>query len=74
MKNPTKIIGLGLLVVVAIIIMFQNTEAVQTKILFFTLTLPRIILLFLTMLIGFVLGILVSYRMTKRKKKETIEK
>ena len=46
----------GLVAIVAL----QNTEAVETHILFATVTMPRAVLLLTTSLIGFALGILTS--------------
>ena len=55
-----KLLILVLILFVSIVI-FQNTEVVETKILFFSIQLPRAILLFLTLSFGFVLGLLVSF-------------
>ena len=38
-----------LLVVLAIIVIFQNTQAVETKLLFVTVTMPRALLLMVTL-------------------------
>lgn len=48
---------IGLLV---LIVVLQNTEAVSTKILFLTVTMPGAALLFGTLLIGFVLGVVAA--------------
>jgi uncharacterized integral membrane protein len=53
-----KMIGILILALSVGIIVLQNTESVQTKILFFTFTMPRAVLLFLTALIGFIMGVL----------------
>lgn len=47
-------IGVALL---AILIVLQNTESVETRILTFSLILPRALLLFFTLVTGFVLGL-----------------
>jgi hypothetical protein len=44
----------------------QNTEAVETKILFITITLPRAILLGVTLAVGWVAG-LISAEILDRK-------
>jgi len=62
------ILGLSLL---ALIVLLQNTEPVVTKILFVTITMPRAVLLFGTMMIGFALGVLVSFVMMKRREADT---
>jgi len=68
MKN-IKQIFIFILILLMSIIIFQNLRQVDTKILFYTITLPHSILLFFMVLIGFVLGIMTSFRFTKRKKK-----
>ena len=55
-----KLIGIAILAILGIIIILQNTEQVETKILFLSITMPRAILLMGTTLIGFAIGILVS--------------
>jgi uncharacterized integral membrane protein len=65
-----KMIGILILALSVGIIVLQNTESVQTKILFFTFTMPRAVLLFLTALIGFIMGVLSSL-LISRKKMET---
>ncbi len=49
------------LVIVAVVI-FQNTEQVQTKILFMTIAMPRAVLLFITAALGFGAGLLMGLR------------
>ena len=60
MKN-VKNIFVFVLAMVGIIIAFQNTDQVETQILFFTITMPRAVLLFLTLLIGFITGMMVTF-------------
>jgi lipopolysaccharide assembly protein A len=55
-----KLISITILILLGIIIILQNTEQVETKLLFVSITMPRAILLMATTLIGFALGILVS--------------
>ena len=59
--NRFKMISIALLAVLGIIIILQNTAPVETKLLFLTITMPRAILLMGTTLIGFALGVLVSF-------------
>ena len=54
--------ALAIVALLVLIIVAQNTESVQTNLLFFSITLPRAVLLFITFLIGFVLGWLVHFR------------
>lgn len=53
------------LVVLVLIVVFQNTEPVETKLLFVTVTMPRAGLLAITFLIGVAAGILVAISLTK---------
>ena len=55
-----KMISTAILALLGIIIILQNTEPVETKLLFFSITMPRAILLMGTTFIGFALGVLVS--------------
>ncbi|HEX9793090.1 MAG TPA: LapA family protein [Planctomycetota bacterium] len=64
--NRTRSIVVGLLAVLAAIVVFQNTQQVETRLLFATVTMPRAVLLFLTLVTGFVIGLLFASR-SKRK-------
>ena len=55
-----KLIAALVLAVLGIIIVSQNTDTVDTKILFATVSMPRAVLLFITTAVGFVLGVLVA--------------
>ena len=44
------------LALVAVIVILQNVESVETKILFITITMPRALLLTMSLAIGFVAG------------------
>lgn len=62
-----KMIGILVLALFIGIVVLQNTERVQTHILFFTITMPRAVLLFLTALIGFIIGVLSSLLISRKK-------
>ena len=69
--NQTKLILITLLVIVALVLVIQNTQPVNTNILFFTITMPRAVLLLLMTLIGFVIGVFtVFHYVAKRSQKE----
>ena len=51
---------IALLVVLAIIVIFQNTQAVETKLLFVTVTMPRALLLMVAFLVGLAVGFVLS--------------
>ncbi len=59
--NRFKMISIAILSILGVIIILQNTEPVETKLLFLSIAMPRAILLMGTTLIGFALGILVSF-------------
>ena len=65
--RTAKAITIALLAILVLIIVLQNTENVETKILFMTLTMPRAALLFGTGVIGFVIGLLSATRIGRRK-------
>lgn len=53
-----RIYGTLLSLLVMLIVIVQNTETVDTRILFATISMPRAALLGITLLIGIILGIL----------------
>ena len=61
-----KLIAIVIIAVAAIIVVAQNTQAVETRLLFMTVTMPRAILLLITLLVGFVLGMLAAGRMSRK--------
>ncbi|MCP3904869.1 MAG: LapA family protein [Planctomycetes bacterium] len=67
--NRLKIIVAVVLAVVLLVIIAQNTDSVETQLLFVTLTLPRAVLLLLCMLIGFVVGLLTAFPKRSGRKK-----
>ena len=67
MKKAKTIIAVILVVLVAIVIL-QNMESVDTEILWKTIPMPRAVLLIITFLIGFVMGMIASDRLRRRKK------
>jgi uncharacterized integral membrane protein len=62
--KPKNIIVL-ILVVLSLVILIQNTHVVIFRVLFWKIAVSQIILIFLTMLIGFVIGFIVS-KMTRK--------
>ncbi len=61
MKRPRNIL-IAICAVVGLIIVFQNTESVQTKLLFATITMPRALLLGVTMVLGVAIGYVLGVR------------
>ncbi|MFO8011684.1 MAG: lipopolysaccharide assembly protein LapA domain-containing protein [Phycisphaerae bacterium] len=65
-----KIIAAAVLAILAIVVFVQNTEQVQTRILFMTVTMSRALLLLVTLLLGFVLGVLAGWHFRPKPKSE----
>ena len=65
-----KLFAALVLIVLVLIVVFQNTEPVETRLLFITVTMPRAALLAIAMLIGVAAGILVSLSLAKRRSKK----
>ena len=55
-----KLISALILAILSIIWVLQNTESVQTKFLFVTVTMPQAVLLGITILVGVAVGILLA--------------
>ena len=66
-----KLIAALCLAVLVIIVVLQNTQTVDTKFLFVTVSMPRAALLSITMLIGIATGILLSLALTAKRKKHS---
>lgn len=62
-----KLMAILVLAVLAVIVVLQNTQEIETRLLFVTVTMPRAVLLLVTTVIGFVLGVLVSLAVVKKK-------
>ena len=67
MRN-LKVIGIIVVVVLSLIVVLQNTEAVNTKILFAEITMPRAALLGTTLGIGFIIGLLTNLGISRKHK------
>ena len=63
-----KLAAVAIVAILAIIVVLQNTQAVETKLLFVTVTMPRAVLLFVTLVIGFVIGVLAAEKITRRRR------
>jgi uncharacterized integral membrane protein len=59
-KGRLKLIAILVLLLVIIVVGFQNREDITTRILFFTITMPGFVLLMITALFGFIIGVLFS--------------
>lgn len=63
--HKAKIAALVVLLLLIGVVVFQNTEQVETRILFAKIVMPRAVLLAVTALLGFLFGILVGIRQAK---------
>jgi len=72
--NRFKMISIAILTLLGVIIILQNTEQVETKLLFLSIAMPRAILLMVTTLIGFALGVLVSFFFQRKERPEKLPK
>jgi uncharacterized integral membrane protein len=71
--KKAKLIAIVVISILAFIIFLQNTESVETKILFMKVAMPRAILLILTFLAGFITGtITASMLLRKSGKKKAV--
>ena len=73
-KTNIKIWATVVSAVVVVIVVLQNTDVVDTKILFVTLSMPQAVLLFGTLVIGFLFGLLMRLRLSRTEKKKAKEK
>ena len=74
MKN-LKMIVIIIVSLLVLVIVLQNTQSVETRLLFVKITMPRAFLLFLTFLFGFIVGtiLIVSISGKPQKKKTKVE-
>ena len=66
----TKAIILVILALLGMIIVLQNTETVETRLLFWSISMPRAVLLLGTSLIGFAAGIVASLFLGKEERQK----
>ncbi len=64
--SKSKIVVMAVIGLLVLVVVLQNTEAVKTKILFLTVTMPGAALLFGTLLIGFALGVVAAGRLVRK--------
>lgn len=59
-KARLKLFSILTLTILLLIVIVQNTDVVETRLLFVTVAMPRAALLGLSVLVGFLLGVLTS--------------
>ena len=65
MKN-IKIILVTVIVSLSVVVALQNTQEVETKFLFTSITMPRVMLLLATMALGFIIGFITAGLLRKK--------
>ncbi|MFT5423694.1 MAG: putative integral membrane protein [Phycisphaerales bacterium] len=65
-----KLIVAAIAVILVIIVILQNTESVQTQILFLDMQMPQALLLFVAMALGFIGGLIAAMTVLKKDKGE----
>lgn len=73
MIQKLKIAAIGIAALLVLVVVLQNTDAVETKVLFFTIAMPRAALLFGALVMGFIIGVFTAGKMLARKKEEPAE-
>ncbi len=63
-----KLVIFVILLVLFVIALFQNTQPASLKFLFWTVSMPRAIVILISALVGLILGILLSLRAAKKNK------
>jgi uncharacterized integral membrane protein len=71
--NKVKVVAIAVIGLVAVIVALQNTQTVETKLLFVTLTLPNAALLFGALVIGFAIGVLIAGHIVSSAKRRLPE-
>jgi uncharacterized integral membrane protein len=66
--KKAKLVAIVIVSVVALIVVLQNTEVTQARILFWNLPMSRALLLILTFVLGFAIGILVASNFLRQKR------
>jgi uncharacterized integral membrane protein len=70
--KKAKIIAIVVILLLVLIVFLQNTQAVETKFLFMTVTMPRLLLLFVTFILGFVGGLITASYIIRKPVKNSI--
>jgi len=58
----------ALIAILVVIIVFQNTETVRTRLLFASIEMPRALLLIITLIVGFAVGVVTTLAMLGRRR------
>jgi uncharacterized integral membrane protein len=67
--NKLKVVTIAGIALIVVIVVLQNTQVVETKLLFLTVTLPNAALLFGTLIVGFAIGVLTAGHIVSNAKR-----
>ena len=70
--KKVKVVAIIVILLLALIVFLQNTQAVETKLLFLTITMPRVLLLMLTFIMGFIGGLITASYILRKPSKPDI--
>ena len=70
MASRARIVIAIVIAVMIIVVVWQNKRTVETKLLLVTITMPRAVLLFVTLLVGFALGLITTTWLSRRQPKK----
>lgn len=70
MIQKVKIAAVAVAALLVLIVVLQNTQSVETKILFFTIIMPRAALLFGALVVGFIVGVFTASKLLTRSQKK----
>ncbi|MDZ7723907.1 MAG: lipopolysaccharide assembly protein LapA domain-containing protein [candidate division KSB1 bacterium] len=65
-----RAVVISVFAVLLLIVLLQNTQIVNVRLLFWTVSMSRIVLLLVVIVISFLLGYLTHFLLNKRKKKK----
>ncbi|MEX0886363.1 MAG: lipopolysaccharide assembly protein LapA domain-containing protein [Phycisphaeraceae bacterium] len=68
-KTIIKLVATAIVALLVLIVIIQNTEHVDTHVLFWEFNMPRVVLLFLTLVVGFAMGITAAVMYTSPRRR-----
>lgn len=72
-NSKLKIVAIAAIALVVVVVVLQNTQSVETKLLFLTVTMPNAALLFGTLIIGFAIGVLTAGHIVSTAKRGPLD-
>jgi len=68
--TKVKIIVILIVSLLSLIVFIQNRQAVDTKLLFVTVTMPLVLLLIITFIMGSILGLIIASHVQRKPEKQ----